>query len=246
MMRNIDVHDHYLTGKIPPEIAENLKEFFPEHDDLSYEEVLLQQESAYLYLQESDRNRARTSGYGQGSDQSHLLGQEGESSRGESTNSQVALDEALARSLQELGDDFEDFYIAEHSSAEAGSAGTGSTEVSPIETPARVVSENLRQDDIDPDNMTYEQLQSLGESIGNENKGLPDELISQLPTFKYKSGMFSKKKKKEECVICCMAYSSGERLMNLPCAHQYHSECIKRWLKLKKHCPVCQMEVQDE
>lgn len=43
MMRNIDVHDHYLTGKIPPEIAENLKEFFPEHDDLSYEEVLLQQ-----------------------------------------------------------------------------------------------------------------------------------------------------------------------------------------------------------
>ncbi|MGV7468027.1 RING finger domain-containing protein, partial [Mycobacterium kansasii] len=85
--------------------------------------------------------------------------------------------------------------------------------------------------------MTYEQLQSLGESIGNENKGLPDELISQLPTFKYKSGMFSKKKKKEECVICCMVYSSGERLMNLPCAHQYHSECIKRWLKLKKHYP---------
>lgn len=42
-----------------------------------------------------------------------------------------------------------------------------------------------------------QQLQSLGESIGSENKGLPEELIARLPTFKYKSGFFSKKKKEE-------------------------------------------------
>lgn len=39
----MELHDHYLNGEIPIEIAENLKEFFPEHDALSYEEVLMQQ-----------------------------------------------------------------------------------------------------------------------------------------------------------------------------------------------------------
>lgn len=46
--------------------------------------------------------------------------QEGESSRNANVESQMALDEALARSLQELGDDFEDFYITEHSGTMAG------------------------------------------------------------------------------------------------------------------------------
>lgn len=49
-----------------------------------------------------------------------MVAQEGESSHEGSNNSQVALDEALARSLQELGDDFEDFYPHEHNGAEAG------------------------------------------------------------------------------------------------------------------------------
>lgn len=39
----LDVQDHFLTENIPPEIAENWKEIFPEHEDLSCEEVLLQQ-----------------------------------------------------------------------------------------------------------------------------------------------------------------------------------------------------------
>lgn len=239
MMRNINFQGPYSTGNIPAEIAENWKEFFPEHEDFSCEEVLVQQESVYLSIQENGRNRRSTS---HSSDKSHLVAQEGESSHGGSNNSQVALDEALARSLQELGDDFDNFYPLEHNGAEAG---TRIAEASTVETPARAASHNLTQDDIDPDNMSYEQLQSLGESIGSENKGLPEDLISRLPTFKYKSGIFSKKKK-EECVICCMVYTSGERLINLPCAHQYHSACIKRWLSVNKQCPVCQTEVQDE
>ncbi|KAL1813828.1 E3 ubiquitin ligase BIG BROTHER-related isoform X2 [Daucus carota subsp. sativus] len=242
MMRNIEFQDPYLAGNIPAEIAENWKEFFPENEDFSCEEVLVQQESVYLSIQENGRDKRSTSGCSHSSDKSHLVSEKGGSSHGGSNNSQVALDEALARSLQELGDDFEDFYPHEDNGAEAG---TRIREVSTVETPTRAVTHNLIQDDIDPDNMTYEQLQSLGESIGSENKGLPEELIARLPTFKYKSGFFSKKKK-EECVICCMVYSTGERLINLPCAHQYHSACIKRWLSVNKQCPVCQTEVQDE
>lgn len=246
MLRSVEleVQDHYLTENIPAEIVENWKDFFPEHEDFSCEEVLFLQESVYQAIQENGGNKGSTSVCSHSSDKSYVTEQEGESSHGGSTNSQVALDEALARSLQELEDDFDDFHLHEHNDTESEGR---TTEVDSTENPERLqaITQNLTQDDVDPDNMSYEQLQSLSESIGSENKGLPEELISRLPTFKYKSGIFSKRKN-EECVICCMVYSSGERLISLPCAHQYHSECIKRWLSLKKQCPVCQTEVQDE
>ncbi|KAI5670131.1 hypothetical protein M9H77_10495 [Catharanthus roseus] len=248
MIGNNEIRSHYLNGKIPDEIAENLKEFFPEHGDLSFEEVLLQQESAYQYIQAYGKNKDKTSSSGSSSNRSQSLVQEGESSRNANVESQMALDEALARSLQELGDDFEDFYITEHSGTMAATSvsTTESRESTPRETPAMAGSQTVRQDDIDPDNMTYEELQSLGEAVGHENRGLSDDLISRLPTFKYRTGLFSKKRKKEECVICREEYKSGTRLATLPCAHQYHSVCITQWLKLNKNCPVCQEEVRDD
>lgn len=229
MSRDIDVHDHYLNGGIPAEIAENFKDFFPDHDDLSYEEFLLQQGSVYLSFQENSK---------QSSNLSQSSGRpEGESSRGRSANSQEALDEALARSLQELEEDFDDFEVTERSS-------TTEVRESSVEAPARVTSENARQDDINPDNMNYEELVELGETVGVEKKGISEDLLDQLPTFKYKTGFFSKKKKNEDCVICQMGYSSGDRLTTLPCQHQYHSKCIREWLKVSKDCPVCKKEVQ--
>ena len=78
------------------------------------------QESVYQSLQANGKNKGISSDYGQSSDRSQVSGQDGESSRGGSVESQLALDEALARSLQELGEDFDDFYISEHSGTAAG------------------------------------------------------------------------------------------------------------------------------
>ncbi|KAL3719172.1 hypothetical protein ACJRO7_004171 [Eucalyptus globulus] len=100
------------------------------------------------------------------------------------------------------------------------------------------------QDDIDPDNMTYEELLDLGEAIGTQNKGLSQELISMLPTSKYKlGGFFTRKKSGERCVICQMRYKIGDRRIKLPCKHAYHGECITKWLGINKICPVCNVEV---
>jgi len=66
-----------------------------------------------------------------------------------------------------------------------------------------------RQDgnDDDPDNMTYEQRQALVEAVGTEDRGLPDELISYLHTWKYKaSGFFSRKTTNEE-YVCLFSFS---------------------------------------
>ncbi|KAK6117556.1 hypothetical protein DH2020_048711 [Rehmannia glutinosa] len=229
-MMNNEVYNHYLTGMTPDEIAEHFKDIYPEFGDLNVEEVLLMQESAYQYIQINKQNRGTSSGCGETSNSSPVLAHENESSHGTSVEHQLALDEAIARAL-ELGDDFNNFYIHEHG---VGSVGNKfSLQICDL---ISAESQNIRQDEIDPDRMTYEELQSLGESVGTESRGLSADLISRLPTFKYKVGLFSKKKKKEkdECVICCAEYKNGAKLTTLPCAHQYHSNCITPWLQQNK------------
>ncbi|KAJ8899221.1 hypothetical protein K2173_012397 [Erythroxylum novogranatense] len=103
------------------------------------------------------------------------------------------------------------------------------------------------QDDIDPDNMTYEELLDLGETVGTQSRGLSQELINMLPTSKCKFGsFFSRKRSGERCVICQMRYKRGEKQIKLPCKHVYHSECITKWLGINKVCPVCNNEVFGE
>lgn len=100
------------------------------------------------------------------------------------------------------------------------------------------------QDNVDPDNMTYEELLELGEAVGTQSRGLSKELISLLPISKYKPGFFSRKKFRDErCVICQMEYKRKERRITLPCKHVYHSLCGSRWLSINKACPICYTEV---
>lgn len=100
------------------------------------------------------------------------------------------------------------------------------------------------QDNIDPDNMTYEELLDLGEAVGTQSRGLSQDKISLLPVKKYKCSFFSRKKsRRERCVICQMDYKRGDRQMTLPCKHVYHSSCVSRWLSINKACPVCFTEV---
>ncbi|XP_006649482.2 E3 ubiquitin-protein ligase BIG BROTHER isoform X1 [Oryza brachyantha] len=100
------------------------------------------------------------------------------------------------------------------------------------------------QDNIDPDNMTYEELLDLGEAVGTQSRGLSQEHISLLPVTKYKCGFFSRRKtRRERCVICQMEYRRGNLQMTLPCKHVYHASCVTRWLSINKVCPVCFAEV---
>jgi len=103
------------------------------------------------------------------------------------------------------------------------------------------------QDNIDPDNMTYEELLDLGEAVGTQSRGLSQEHISLLPVTKYKCGFFSRKRtRRERCVICQMEYRRGNLQMTLPCKHVYHASCVTRWLSINKVCPVCFAEVPGE
>ncbi|XP_031401255.1 E3 ubiquitin-protein ligase BIG BROTHER-like isoform X2 [Punica granatum] len=90
----------------------------------------------------------------------------------------------------------------------------------------------------------YQELLELGEAVGTQSRGLSQELISLLPTSKYKRGFFSRKRSRHErCVICQMEYKRGDRRMTLPCNHIYHAGCCSRWLSINKACPICYTEV---
>lgn len=47
----------------------------------------------------------------------------------------------------------------------------------------------------------------------------------------------------EECAICLVEYHSGDEIRRLPCSHEYHVQCIDRWLSGAANCPTCRTRV---
>ncbi|CAF2077564.1 hypothetical protein Bca4012_090247 [Brassica carinata] len=97
-------------------------------------------------------------------------------------------------------------------------------------------------DEMDPDELSYEELLALGDIVGTESRGLSADTIASLPSKRYKDGE-NQNGTNESCVICRLDYEDDDDLILLPCKHSYHSECINNWLKINKICPVCSAEV---
>ncbi|XP_059455598.1 E3 ubiquitin ligase BIG BROTHER-related [Corylus avellana] len=98
-------------------------------------------------------------------------------------------------------------------------------------------------DDLDPDELSYEELIAIGEFIGEEKRGLS---ITDIPTCLRAcrcQPVESKNGGVDRCVICQVEYEEGEALAALACEHPFHSECISKWLQIKKICPICSTEV---
>ncbi|XP_020678433.1 E3 ubiquitin ligase BIG BROTHER-related-like isoform X1 [Dendrobium catenatum] len=227
---------HYVNAPEPYVVEENFEGYFPDHNDLTLAQILQDQETVYESLQRDGQfdtgNSSSTTTMG---DRDGRLQSRENSSQTVIVDSQLAMDEEYARELQELENQLSYASLNRTSAtgtdfARAQSATSNSEGTSANNTATQVD----RQDNVDPDNMTYEELQSLGEAIGKASRGLSDELISYLPTSTYKNGLFSRREKIEECVICCMPYENRDKLITLPCQHQYHKDCVSHWLKINK------------
>ncbi|CAI0442805.1 unnamed protein product [Linum tenue] len=88
------------------------------------------------------------------------------------------------------------------------------------------------------DRIGGEELLALGDSIGNVNTGVPENMVSEcLLEKKYSS---SDKNLEENCSICLEEYKKTSRIGKLKkCGHNYHIGCIKKWLSMKNSCPIC-------
>ncbi|KAM4864286.1 E3 ubiquitin-protein ligase DZIP3 isoform X2 [Urocitellus parryii] len=102
--------------------------------------------------------------------------------------------------------------------------------------------------------------QSQGKSVPNGNCASPSHTSSQpnapqtpKPAWKPLSSQSSatwegannldnEEEEEEPCVIC-HENLSPENLSVLPCAHKFHSQCIRPWLMQQGTCPTCRLHV---
>ena len=89
------------------------------------------------------------------------------------------------------------------------------------------------------DNLTYEQLLDLENKIGYVKRGISLRKKLGLKTEKYSSKKFNYK----ECVICKEILKEKEIIRVLNCSHIFHINCIDKWFKDNKTCPICKKEV---
>lgn len=79
----------------------------------------------------------------------------------------------------------------------------------------------------------------LGPKKGRMNK----QQILKFPTVKYETGEGNTQQ--TCCPICIEEYEAGEDLLQLPCRHNFHTECIIPWLERHSVCPMCKVEVSN-
>eukprot|EP01018_Ginkgo_biloba_P032571 Gb_18500 [translate_table: standard] len=247
MNGNQHLEVHYINTGFPYTVTDSFMDLFEGlnyvHTDLALAEALQDQESAYWSLQTNSDKHGIIGSTSSNSYYSYAQTYEGnqhgmgtrDSTRSGENHAPLNNDEALAHILQETEDPDDITRMMAIASIEECNRGyrvEGSS------------SQGIWQDNIDPDNMTYEELVELGEAVGTHSRGLSQELIASLPVSKYKAKFFSRRKNRNDrCVICHMDYKRGDRMITLPCKHPYHAECIKRWLQINKACPVCYVEV---
>ncbi|KAL8145192.1 putative E3 ubiquitin-protein ligase RHG1A isoform X2 [Apium graveolens] len=98
---------------------------------------------------------------------------------------------------------------------------------------------------LDIDNMSYEELLALEDRIGYVNTGLSENAMKKcMKKRKYKAAS-AKQKESEPCCICQEEYVDGDDLGKLKCGHDFHTDCIKQWLKQKNLCPICKATIGD-
>ncbi|CAH9146138.1 unnamed protein product [Cuscuta epithymum] len=66
-----------------------------------------------------------------------------------------------------------------------------------------------------------------------------EALIQELPKFRMKAVPTDC----SECPICLEEFHVGNEVRGLPCAHNFHVECIDEWLRLNVKCPRCRCSV---
>ncbi|KAL8492932.1 hypothetical protein ACS0TY_024218 [Phlomoides rotata] len=54
-----------------------------------------------------------------------------------------------------------------------------------------------------------------------------------------------KSSEQEECAVCLEQLKAPPplKLMQLPCGHRFHTNCLLPWLEANAHCPCCRMQI---
>lgn len=80
---------------------------------------------------------------------------------------------------------------------------------------------------------------------------LTEEQVLKLPTVRHGGDDQHGSHQESCCSICLEEYNEDELLRQLPCHHEFHTECIVQWLTTRSRqqsnsCPLCKQEVTVE
>ncbi|KAL5816296.1 hypothetical protein ACOSQ3_024674 [Xanthoceras sorbifolium] len=93
-----------------------------------------------------------------------------------------------------------------------------------------------------------QEMRGIGQEATSYHPGLyltpaqreaVEALIQDLPKFRLKAVPTDC----SECPICLEEFYVGNEVRGLPCAHNFHIECIDEWLRLNVKCPRCRCSV---
>ncbi|KAI7816324.1 hypothetical protein BC939DRAFT_469498 [Gamsiella multidivaricata] len=70
--------------------------------------------------------------------------------------------------------------------------------------------------------------------------GATDEIIDNIPHHKLTD---EELEAKTECSVCKDEFAKEDNLLQLPCKHIFHEDCIKPWLKVSGTCPTCRFSL---
>ncbi|XP_020993779.1 probable E3 ubiquitin-protein ligase ZFP1 isoform X2 [Arachis duranensis] len=101
------------------------------------------------------------------------------------------------------------------------------------------------------EDMSYEGLNALGQQIGHVSTGLSEEIITnQMKTKTYLMAASavnleeatSQEVEADVCIICQDEYKNQDMIGVLQCEHEYHADCLRKWLLVRNVCPLCKSE----
>lgn len=76
---------------------------------------------------------------------------------------------------------------------------------------------------------------------GTANAATPD-VIEKIPVV---DAAAAKAAGAAECCICCNAFDDTEEIKMTGCNHCFHTECLGKWLKNARTCPLCRLDLQE-
>lgn len=93
------------------------------------------------------------------------------------------------------------------------------------------------------------------EGYDNHDPGVSDQAKARWKTFQWKQATSKKGDygalpkgadvdQDNHCSICLGEYEDSDTLIQLPCQHIYHDECIQSWTSNHVKCPLCNMDLE--
>ncbi|KAM0929772.1 hypothetical protein ACQ4PT_001391 [Festuca glaucescens] len=89
----------------------------------------------------------------------------------------------------------------------------------------------------------HQQSSSL--SLSMVSVQAPESVVNALPCKSYKKLETAQcSADLEQCHICLTEYEDGDQIRTLPCKHEFHLQCVDKWLKeVHRVCPLCRGDV---